>query len=77
MGTQEVKMKGVLSLLVRWARRVGKRDFCPALAALDGPVQNIFFLTVQFFTSFVPIAQQAVQCTVGKQSCWVACVSLV
>jgi hypothetical protein len=24
-----------------------------------GPVQNIFFLTVNYFNSFVPIAQQA------------------
>jgi hypothetical protein len=25
-------------------------SFCPALAALVGPVQNIFFLAVHFFT---------------------------
>jgi hypothetical protein len=31
------------------------------LAALVGLVQNIFFLTVQYFNSFVPIAQQARQ----------------
>jgi hypothetical protein len=37
-------MKGVLPWLVRWARRAGIRiiDFCPALAALVSPVQNIF-----------------------------------
>jgi hypothetical protein len=43
MGTQGVHMKGVLSWLVRWAPRAGTRDFCPALFALVGPVQNIFF----------------------------------
>jgi hypothetical protein len=37
----------------------GTRDFCFALAALVGPVQNIFFRTVHFFNAFVPIAQQA------------------
>ncbi len=32
-----------------WARRAGTRDFFPALAALENPVQNIIFLTVHFF----------------------------
>ncbi len=31
----------------------------PCLHALVGPVQNIIFLTVNYFNSFVPIAQQA------------------
>jgi hypothetical protein len=35
--------------------------FCSVLAALVGPVQNIFFLTIHFFKTFVPIAQQAGQ----------------
>jgi hypothetical protein len=35
-------MKGVLPWLVLLARVVGTRDFCHALAALVGPVQNIF-----------------------------------
>ena len=35
-------MKGVLPWLVPWARRAGKMDFCPVLAAPVGPVQNIF-----------------------------------
>ncbi len=47
-------MKGVLLWLVRWARRAGTRDFWPALAALVGIVQTIFFLTAHYFTSFVP-----------------------
>jgi hypothetical protein len=38
-----------------------KEIFCSGLAAPVGPVQNIFFLTVHYFTSFVPIAQQAGQ----------------
>jgi hypothetical protein len=33
-------MKGVLPWLVRWARCVSKKDFCPVLAALVCPVQN-------------------------------------
>jgi hypothetical protein len=39
-----VQLKGVLPWLVTWACRTGTRDFCPALAALVGPVQNIFFI---------------------------------
>ncbi len=37
------------------------RDLCSALAALVSPAQNIFFLTVHYFNSFLPIAQQARQ----------------
>ncbi len=59
MGTQRVQMKGVPPWLVRWTCRAGTRDFCSALAALIGPDQNIFLLTVHCFNSFVPIAQQA------------------
>ncbi len=61
MRTQRVQIKGVLRWLVRWA---GTRDFCPALAALVGTVQNIFFLTVHYFNLFVPIAQQPGQAVV-------------
>jgi hypothetical protein len=42
-------MKGVLPLLALLARGVGTRYFCPALAALVGPVQNIFSLTVHLY----------------------------
>jgi hypothetical protein len=59
MGTQSVQLKGVLPGLVRWACRAGTRDFCSAFAALVGPVHDNFFLTVHYFISFVPIAQQA------------------
>jgi hypothetical protein len=56
MGISRVQMKGVLPLLIRWSCRAGTKDFCPALAALVGHVQNIFFLIVHFFYAFVPIA---------------------
>ncbi len=50
-------------ILVLRACGAGARDFCPALAALVGPVKNTFFLTVKlhYFISFVHIAQQAGQ----------------
>jgi hypothetical protein len=57
-------MKGILPWLAYWACRAGTRDFCSVLAALAGPVQNIFFLTIHFLNSFVPIAQQAGQAAV-------------
>jgi hypothetical protein len=61
METYRVQMKGELPWLVRWACCAGTRDFCPSLAALVGPVQNITFLITHYFSSFVPIAQQAGQ----------------
>jgi hypothetical protein len=54
-------MEGALAWLVRWDLLAGTRDFCHASAALSDPVQNIFFLAVNYFNSFVPIAQQAGQ----------------
>jgi hypothetical protein len=51
MGTQRGQMKGFLSWLVRWA---SVQQILSALAALVGPVQNILFLTVHYFNSFVP-----------------------
>jgi hypothetical protein len=38
-------MKGVLPCLVCLARRASTMDFCPALAALVSPLQNITLLT--------------------------------
>ncbi len=65
IGTQREQMNGVLPWLVRCACRAGTRDFCPVFAAQVGPVQNIFFcLTVHYFISFVPIAQQPRQAAV-------------
>ncbi len=72
MGTQRGQMKRALSWLVCWACADGTRDFCSALAALVGPVQNIFFLTVHYFNSFVFIPQQAGQSAVlGRLSLFV------
>jgi hypothetical protein len=66
-------MTGVLSLLgwgrgVRWACRAGTGDFCSALAALVGLVQNVCFLTMHYFNSFVPLPS-----TLGRKPYWVAC----
>jgi hypothetical protein len=57
-------MKGVLPWLNRWAPCAGTRDFCLTLVAAVGPVQSMFFFTVHYFSSFVPIAQQAGQAVV-------------
>jgi hypothetical protein len=46
MGTQGVYMNGSLPWLDCWVHLAGTRDFCPSLAALVGPVQNIYFLTI-------------------------------
>jgi hypothetical protein len=43
------------------------RRFCPAFAALFGPVQKIVFLSGHNFTSFIPIAQQAEQAVVPRR----------
>jgi hypothetical protein len=56
-------MKGVLPWMVRWARRAGTRDFCPALAAPLGPVQNIFLL-MHTISLHLSLAQQAAQAVV-------------
>ncbi len=48
-----VHVQGVLFWMVRWARCAGPRDFCPALAAIVGPVKNVFF-SEHYFSSFVP-----------------------
>ncbi len=65
----KTKKDRVLPLLVCWSRHAGTKDFCFALAALVDPVQNLFPLTVDYFKSFVPIAQQAGQAVVlGRPS---------
>jgi hypothetical protein len=64
-------MKGVLLWFVHWACHAGAKDFCLTLAALVGPVENIFFLTVYYFYSVVPSP-----CKLGRQTCWVACFSV-
>jgi hypothetical protein len=52
-------MKGYILGWFVWFSLAGIRDFCPALAALVGPIQNIYFLTIHYFTLFVPIARPA------------------
>jgi len=47
-------MKGVRPWLVRWARRASTMDFCPALAVLVRPVQNIIFPTGTLFHFISP-----------------------
>jgi hypothetical protein len=69
-------MKRLLPWLVRWACRAGTRDFCPTLASLVGPVKNIFSLTVQYFNTFVPIAQQAGQAAVMCRLSLIMCLWL-
>ncbi len=56
--TQRGQMKGVLPWLVSLG------EICSVLAALVGPVPKYWFLTVHYFNSFVPIAQQAGQAAV-------------
>jgi hypothetical protein len=58
-------MKGVLPWLVRWVRCAGTRDFCPALVAVFGPVQNIFFLTI------LSVHLSPSPYKLARQSCWV------
>ncbi len=65
-GLKEYKWKG--SFLGYKDCLANTRDFCSALAAQVGQVENIFFLTVHYFISFVHIARK-----LGRQSCWVAC----
>jgi hypothetical protein len=72
-------MKWVLPWLDPWALGAGTRDFCPALATLVGrrPSTNIvFFFTVHYFTSFVPIAQQAGQAVVPSRLSHIMCLCL-
>ena len=52
------------SLVLRCVRCTGTRDVCPALVAVVGPVRNMYFLTVQHFSSFVPFSRQAGQAVV-------------
>ncbi len=65
-----------LSLLVCWACRAVTSDFCSALAALVGLVQNIFFLTVHYFDSSVLLStRKAGQAAVLGRLSFSVCVS--
>jgi hypothetical protein len=55
-GDSRSTMKEVLPWLVCWACRAGRRDFWLLQSA---QYKIFFFLTVHYFNSFVPIAQQA------------------
>ncbi len=57
-------MRGVLPWLVRWAWCAGTRDFCPALAALVGPVQNIFSSLYTISIHLSPLPSK-----LGRQPC--------
>ncbi len=58
-GLQEYIWKGTfLGWLFSWARCASTREFCPALATLVGPIQNIFS---SLYIVFFPIVQQAGQ----------------
>ncbi len=63
-GLSECIWNGVLPWLVRWARSAGSIDFCPALAALVIPIQNIICITAHFLTLLVPITQPPGQAVV-------------
>jgi hypothetical protein len=70
MGNLGVHMKGVLLWLIRWTRRAGTRDFCPALESLVSLGQNTIFLPAHFF-QFISLHSPC--SNLGRQSCWVAC----
>ncbi len=61
MGTQRVQMRGVIPWFFCWACRAGTSDFCSALAALVGHVQNIISspYTISIFCSIAQQARQA------------------
>jgi hypothetical protein len=61
---QGVHMKGVPSLIDLLGSSCRYKRF---LAALVGPVQNMFFLTIHFFISLILIAQQAGQAVVPRR----------
>jgi hypothetical protein len=63
MGTQGVHTKGVFPRLVRASRCTRTSYFYLALAAQVSPIQNIL---LHYFTSFVPIGQQAGQAIVPR-----------
>jgi hypothetical protein len=58
---------GVLPWLVRWPCRVRTRDFCSALAALVGTVQNIFPPSYSISIPLSPLFSN-----LGRQPCWFA-----
>ena len=51
-------MEGDCHWLVRWALHAGTMYFCPDLAALAGPKQNIFFLAIAMADAKIPQANK-------------------
>ncbi len=43
-------------VVVHWACCADTREFRSTLAGLVGPVQNIFFFTIHYLNSFVPVS---------------------
>jgi hypothetical protein len=64
MGGSLSTYEWVLPWLVRWTRRAGTIDFCPALAALVRSAKYYFPHSAHFFTLLVLIAQQPGQAVV-------------
>jgi hypothetical protein len=60
-------MNGVRPWSFRWGRFVPVQKIFVLPWGLHKSVQNIFFLTGHFFTSFVSIAQQAGQAVVPRR----------
>ncbi len=58
-------MKGVLSMVGSLGLSYNRFLFC--LGCSSRPITKYFFLTVQYYSSFVPSK-------LGRMSCWVACV---
>ncbi len=71
--TVETKANGVLLWLVHWARQ---RYYWSCLGCSSRPSTKYFFLTVYYFTSFVPIAQQAGQAVVPRRLPLNICLSI-
>ncbi len=65
-----IHMKGVLPGLVRWARRIGTRDFCSVLGALVDLVKKSSSPD-NFLLYLSPSPSK-----LGRQSCRVACLLL-
>jgi hypothetical protein len=70
-GTYGVQMKGILHLLVRWARCAGTKDFYPALVAIDQPNANMF--SSLFYTNIIQFMCTPLPSNLGRQSSRTAC----
>ncbi len=71
MGTQRVQIKGILPWLVRWACRAGTRDFWYCLGCSSRPSTKLVFSSM--YTISIPLSPSPSK--LGRQPCWVACLS--